>query len=141
MEPACSWQRGRGLMTGPEDISLRWCHGVVGGVVTSAYARITFISPIADRPDLPSVVSLDISPDDEGFQWAVYHGGEEDAPFNETITSGSAVDLELAKRDAWAALHQYLTGLGHTDGEITESVSQPAGSLTLDLDEGDDDDE
>jgi hypothetical protein len=128
-------------MTGPQDVSLRWDHGGVEGLVTSAYARITLTSPIADPSEVPNVISLDINLDGDGFRWSDYHGGEEDAPFNEGIKSGSAADLETAKRDAWEAVFHYLTNLGFTNGEITESISQPAGSLTLDLDEGDDDDE
>lgn len=127
-------------MTSPEDVSLRWDHGVADGLVTVAYARVTLNSPIADPAEGPNVVFLDVKPADDGFRWSAYYGVEEDAPFNEgEIRWGSATDLEQAKRDAWAEAYRFLIGLDYTDAEIAKSISQPAGSLALDLDEGDDD--
>ncbi len=128
-------------MTSPNDVTLRWNHGMADGVVKSAYARVTLTSPIADSSEQLSVISLDINPDDDGFQCSAYHGDEEDVPFNEGVSTGSAPNLVLAKQDGWAAVCKVLTNLGYTDGEIAESISQPAGSLTLDLDEWDDNDE
>jgi hypothetical protein len=126
-------------MTGPEDVSLRWEHGVADGLVTSAYARITLDGPIVDPSEGPNVISLDVNTDDDGFRWSSYYEAEEGAPFNEgEIKWGSAADLSQAKRDAWAEVYQFLTSLGYSDDEITESISQPAGSLELDLDDNDD---
>jgi hypothetical protein len=129
-------------MTGLEGVSLRWDHGVADGLVTSAHARVVLDSPIADLSEGPNVITLDINPDDEGFRWSAYYGADDDAPFNEgEIKRGTAPDLAQAKRDSWAEVCRILINLAHTDEEIIESISQPPGSLSLDLDDGDDDEE
>ena len=129
-------------MTIPTDVSPDWEDGVVDGLATSAFARITFNGPIADSAEGPYVLFLDINPDDDGFRWSVYYEVEEGAPFNEgQIKWGSAADLEQAKRDAWQTAISFLTSLSYSDEEIADSVSRHAGSLELDLDDGDEDDE
>jgi hypothetical protein len=125
-DPRSPWDRGRqgqestgdGSVVRPEDVSLRWDHGVADGLVT--------------------VVFLDVNPADAGFRWSAYYEAEEGAPFNEgEIKWGSAAELEQAKRDSWSEACRYLVSLGYTENEITESISQPGGSLALDLDDDD----
>ena len=129
-------------MTSPTDVSPGWEDEVVDGLATSAFARITFNGPLADSSEGPYVLFLDINPDDDGFRWSVSCEVEEGAPFNEgEIKWGSATDLEQAKRDSWSEVCRFLTSLGYTDDEITRSISQPAGSLILDLDDDYDDEE
>ena len=111
------------------------------GEVRSAYARVTLTSPIADPSEEPKVISLDIKPDGGGFRWSAYYEAEEGLLQRGRNQMGIGRRSGQAKRDSWGEVCQYLTNLGYTDDEITESISQPAGSLTLDLDEGDDDDE
>jgi hypothetical protein len=128
-------------MTSPKDVLPHWDHGIADGLVTSACARLTLNGPIADPAEGPNVIFLDINPDDDGFRWSAYYGAEEGAPFNEgEIKWGSATDLEQAKRDSWAEAYRFLISLDYTNGEITGAVSRPAGSLELDLDDGDEDD-
>jgi hypothetical protein len=82
--------------------------------------------------------ALDTNPDADGFRWSAYYGAEEGAPFNEgEIKWGSAANLAQAKRDSWSEVCRFLTMLGYTDDEITKSISQPAGSLILDLEDDD----
>ncbi len=129
-------------VTGTNLADPHWEHRVADGLVTSAYARVTLNSPIPDPSEEPSVIFLGINPDDDRFRWSAYYQVEEGGPFNEgEIKWGSAADLEQAKRDSWAEVYKFLINLGYTDSEIAKSVSQPAGSLELDLDDGDEDDE
>jgi hypothetical protein len=145
-DPRSPWDRGRqgqestgdGSVVRPEDVSLRWDHGVADGLVTSAYARVTVNGRIADLADGQTVVFLDVNSADAGFRWSAYYEAEEGAPFNEgEIKWGSAAELEQAKRDSWSEACRYLVSLGYTENEITESISQPGGSLALDLDDDD----
>ena len=127
-------------MTAPEEVPLRWDHGVADGEVRSAYARVTLTSPIADPSEEPIVIFLDINPDGDAFQWTAFFVDEEGVDRAE-IGRGTTVDLEEAMKESWVRVCGFLTSLGYADDEITRSISQPAGSLILDLDEGYDDDE
>jgi hypothetical protein len=101
-----------------------------------ASAVIGLGSPRAN-PGVPGItLYLQIEDDDnDGYFWSVGIG-EEMAGFGEaTVESGTATDLLTAQEDSWAAAVAYLRDDGYTNEEITESISQPAGSMELDLDD------